>query len=140
MVKNFVSILLALMVAFTSNGVVINKHFCNAQLKNISLFVKTDSCHANETKEVSCCSKTSCQKSPTQTSDCCDNESELVKQNLENTNASSTNENVAWSLTGLATVVPKSVKENAQQFAPIKAKAPPLIAKIFRLFFGVFRI
>jgi len=137
-VKNFVSILLALMVAFTSNGVVINKHFCNKQLKNISFFVKQDSCHKNESKPISCCSKTSCAKKPAQTSDCCDNESELVKHDLENT-VSSSNYNAALLLIGIDLIIP-NIMECVQQFAPTRAKAPPLIPKIFRLLYSVFRI
>jgi hypothetical protein len=42
-------IILAVLVFFSSAGLVLNKHFCQDELKSVALFSKATSCHAGKT-------------------------------------------------------------------------------------------
>ena len=72
-------IILALLLFISSTGFVVNKHYCQGELKNMALFRKAESCHQDKAMK-SCPMHSSGEK---EKKGCCDDESEYVKANDE---------------------------------------------------------
>jgi len=89
----FSNIILAFLVFFSTTGFVVNKHFCQDELRQVSLFVKGETCHHKMEKmadmeacpmkgmKKSCSKDDSCtnKQSPSKKKDCCHDESQYVK-------------------------------------------------------------
>ena len=76
MIRIFLHIVLASTVSLSSSGFVIQKHYCQDELKEYSLYWKTSGCE-NHTKK-----KPACPFHPEPVSEekgCCENETEIVK-------------------------------------------------------------
>jgi hypothetical protein len=50
MATRILHILLAMVTLVSSTGVVLNKHFCQGEMKNAAVFVKPHSCHSGDAK------------------------------------------------------------------------------------------
>ena len=71
--------LLALWLLISSSGIVLNKHFCQQQLKNWSLFVEVATCHHKKAAPV-------CPHHPPPEESkkgCCENKSEFFQLDVE---------------------------------------------------------
>lgn len=75
MLQKLTHIILALTVFLSSAGIVVDKHFCQNELKNIAIFAKASNCHAAK--------KTCPRHQPTgeeeEKKNCCENETEYFK-------------------------------------------------------------
>ena len=67
---------LALLMLVGSVGVTVNRHFCMGKLKSVALFAEAEVCHA-ETTQPACPLHAKAKK------DCCNNEHELVKSDID---------------------------------------------------------
>ena len=76
---------MAFMVFCSSSGFSLDLHYCQGQLKSFSIFGKAKNCH--EMAKMSHCkhhdTKTSSTCSDKKDKDCCNNETHLVKSDLE---------------------------------------------------------
>lgn len=93
LVARILNIILAFLVFFSTTGFVVNKHFCQNELRQVSLFVKGESCHHKMEKmasmeacpmkgmKKSCSKDGSCsnQQSSKKKKNCCHDESRYVK-------------------------------------------------------------
>ncbi|MEZ5040192.1 MAG: hypothetical protein R2828_09875 [Saprospiraceae bacterium] len=85
MVNRIVHIILALLILVSSNGFVVNKHYCQKELKSIALFVPAEGCH--QAKAMKNCPMHSAGINDHQNKDekkgCCDDETEYIKLDEE---------------------------------------------------------
>ena len=82
MIKKSIHIALILSILLSTVGFVIQKHFCQDELKNISVFVSAENCHEKKGTEQSCPFHPQKQEHPhkgIEKKDCCNNEVELIK-------------------------------------------------------------
>lgn len=72
-------IILAFFIFFSSSGFVLNKHFCQGELKSMSFFVKAKPCH--QTKQQVLCPIHAAKANDTakKKKDCCKDESDFLK-------------------------------------------------------------
>lgn len=69
---------MALLVLFSSTGILVNQHFCRNELKHTALFAPAKSCHAQSMP--SCPMHAAAQK---EQKGCCDDESHFLKHKQE---------------------------------------------------------
>ena len=72
-------IILAVLLFISSTGFVVNKHYCQGELKNMALFLKAESCHQDKAMK-GCPMHSSGEK---EKKGCCDDETEYVKASDE---------------------------------------------------------
>jgi hypothetical protein len=72
--------MLALLVFISSSGLVLNKHYCMNELKNIAIFFKAKSCH--EESIMANCSMHKHLVSH-EKKDCCNDETEYIKSDID---------------------------------------------------------
>lgn len=74
------SAILLLTFTFSTIGIVMYKHLCNGDIKNVTVFVKADHCDHTEvaTKEIPKCHQS---KEVTDKTDCCVNDTQELKNN-----------------------------------------------------------
>ncbi|NRB47967.1 MAG: hypothetical protein HRU41_09875 [Saprospiraceae bacterium] len=80
MLRQIVHIGLALLLFISTTGVVVNKHFCQNELKSVALFVKAKACHTKQVKKP--CPIHGYMMVDAEESDdkgCCDDETEIIK-------------------------------------------------------------
>ena len=94
MLKKAIHIILALLILGTSMGLTINKHYCQNQLKGMSVFFEPPNCHdllQSQSKKIKGCKHHQKAAKPTckhakkdDTKGCCNNESEYfhLEENL----------------------------------------------------------
>jgi len=75
MMTRILHITLLLSVLFSSTSWVLNKHYCSDELVNTALMTVPESCHTDDTKE-------ECPDHAQSRDDCCTNEAELIKTEL----------------------------------------------------------
>lgn len=75
-------IILALLVFIGSTGVVINKHYCQNELKDSKLFVAAEVCHTNQ-KAKHCPFHPPKEETPVEKKGCCENDSQYLKTEIE---------------------------------------------------------
>ena len=80
MLQRLIHIVLAFLFFISSTGLVINKHYCQNELKNMALFVKAEGCHTM--KQMSCPMHSSPEDENPEKG-CCDDETEYVKVDEE---------------------------------------------------------
>lgn len=89
MALRFLNIILAALVFISSTGFVINKHYCQGELKETALVVKAKSCHEKELDDranmpANCPMHQSKNSSGCEEKKgCCDNETEFVKLDID---------------------------------------------------------
>ena len=86
MIQKTLHIALIFTVLLSSMGFVIQKHFCQNELKGVSVFVKATSCHKNAADETSCPmhgSEKHNHDDNQKKKGCCDDKAELVKLDQE---------------------------------------------------------
>lgn len=84
MLQKIGHIILAILLFIGSTGLVINKHYCQDELKSMAVFQKAKSCHA--AKQTSACPMHAQQEQDDdQSGGCCDDQSEMVKVEQEQT-------------------------------------------------------
>lgn len=83
MIQRATHILLAFLVFFSSAGLVLNKHFCQDELKSVALFSKATPCHAQ--KAIKSCPMHGQMEMPasSQPEGCCDDTSDYVKSDID---------------------------------------------------------
>lgn len=74
-------IILALLLFISSTGLVINKHYCQNELKSIALFVKAKACHSDSAMKN--CPFHNPPDGEKKEKDCCNDETEYVKVDEE---------------------------------------------------------
>ena len=87
MIGRFFHIVLAIAIFFSSSGFILNKHFCQNELKDVVFYLKAKSCHQSLEKEIKahCASAKRGHSCPFHASaekkekDCCQNKSEYHK-------------------------------------------------------------
>ena len=79
MIYKLVHIILAGLVLISTTGIVVNKHYCQNQLKNIALFSKAKSCH--DINKVSSCPLHNNHQN--EDKGCCDEETDFIKSDEE---------------------------------------------------------
>lgn len=71
--------MLLIAVLLSSMSFVLDKHFCNDELKSVSFFLKAENCHEQQ--------KTTCPMHSAQDKEdrknCCDNKTELIKVDID---------------------------------------------------------
>lgn len=77
--KNILHIMLLVSVLLSSMSFVLDRHYCNNELKSTSFFLKARNCHDQQT--AACPMHTS--KDAQEDKNCCDNESELIKVDID---------------------------------------------------------
>ncbi len=84
MLRQSTYISLALLLFISTTGVVVNKHFCQNELKSVALFVKAKACHNKKVKKP-CPIHGYMMVEEDSPSDkgCCDDETEIVKNEEE---------------------------------------------------------
>ena len=86
MIQKFLHITLIITVLLSSIGFVVQRHFCQNELKSVSVFIKAESCHKNMAEESSCPMHKSEEHNhdgDQEKKDCCDDTVELVKLEQE---------------------------------------------------------
>lgn len=80
MVARILHIILALGIFFSSTGFVVNTHYCQGELKALSLFVHARDCQKDDTHRACSPAKDSCSKHDHEKSnDCCNDQSDYHK-------------------------------------------------------------
>lgn len=79
MIGKLLHIVLAQLLLLSSFGLVVNKHYCQDQLKSVAFFAEAKSCHTANMPANCPMHGTS----DTEDKGCCDNESEYLKADLE---------------------------------------------------------
>lgn len=76
-------IIVAISLFLSSNGLILNKHFCQNELKNVALFVKAEPCHVGSS--VAQCPMHAVHSASDQkeSKPCCKEETELVKSTAD---------------------------------------------------------
>ena len=90
--KNILVTFLSLNVFLASVGIPVYKHYCNDKLIGLQYLVEQENyCHLDHGDEKACCANTetenhekSCCSTGADCNDCCENELELVKIDLQN--------------------------------------------------------
>ena len=75
MISKATHIILAVLLFISSAGFVVNKHYCQNELKSMALFHKAEPCHQDKATK-SCPMHSSGEK---EKKDCCDDKTEYVK-------------------------------------------------------------
>lgn len=78
MAARFLHIVLALITLLSSTGVVLNKHYCQGNLKNATFFVQPHSCHTAD--RMPACSH---HQSESEDNGCCSNHADYLKQKID---------------------------------------------------------
>ncbi|MEZ4991266.1 MAG: hypothetical protein R2824_12670 [Saprospiraceae bacterium] len=84
MLQRLSHIILAILVFIGTSGLVINKHYCQNELKSIAVFHKAESCHSK--KDMAACpmhAKKDQEQGENERKDCCNDHSEIVKIDQE---------------------------------------------------------
>lgn len=76
MIQRIAHIILAFLLFISSAGLVINKHYCQNELKSMALFAEAEGCH--QAKKMSCPMHAD-QEEDNHKKGCCDDETEFVK-------------------------------------------------------------
>jgi hypothetical protein len=74
-------ITLAFLLFFSSTGLLMNKHYCQDQLKSVAFFAKAKTCQ--HTKEIPCLVHGTMTVPDEDSKDCCNNESEYLKADVD---------------------------------------------------------
>lgn len=77
--------MLALILFISATGLVLNKHYCQDQLKSIALFVEAKACHEQKAKKP-CPMHAAMDQDQEDSKKCCDDETEYVKVEQEQIN------------------------------------------------------
>jgi hypothetical protein len=80
-------IVLAFILLISSTGLVMNKHYCQNQLKSVALFVAAKPCHQQKAKQA-CPMHAAMDQDQEESKNCCDDETEYVKADQEQINQS----------------------------------------------------
>ncbi len=83
MIQRTTHIILALMVFFSSTGFVLNKHFCQNELKSVAIFSQAEPCHAQKTMRS--CPMHGQMEVPgsNESKGCCDDTTDYVKSDID---------------------------------------------------------
>jgi len=77
LVSKILNIILAIILFLSSAGLLVNKHYCQDELKNVAIFVEAKSCH--EQQEQAVCPHHQKAETEEEKNNCCENESEFLK-------------------------------------------------------------
>lgn len=82
MLAKALHISLAILLLFSSSGIVYSKHYCGGELKSVAFFGQAEPCHADKEAK-SCPFHPTSDKEQPEKNDCCDDESEIIKLDEE---------------------------------------------------------
>ena len=82
MIERVIHIIIGILLFLGSTGIVVNKHYCQNELKSTALFLKAEACHA-VTSVASCPMHQHKGDEDREKKNCCDDKSEYVKSDNE---------------------------------------------------------
>lgn len=77
--SKLVSLIMAFVIFISSTGLVLNKHFCQDQLKSMAIFVAAKSCQHQNTITVPCPIHGTMEVPADEDNNCCDDQTEFLK-------------------------------------------------------------
>lgn len=133
MIARIAHITLAFLLFFSSTGLLMNKHYCQEELKSVALFAKAKSCQ--HTKEIPCPVHGTMIVPDEDAKGCCNNESEYLKIDTDWVSVVVADLDVIAPVT-LAILLPTFVEESAFTPMPdsdLPYRPPPLRERLARL-------
>lgn len=128
---------------FSSTGIVLNKHFCQNQLKSFAFFVKAENCHSLAKLTDCPFHKQAQQESSQDKKKCCDDESEYLHNDQDLQNQLNDFEKFDFSYNIVAIQSPITefvVRHKYQKTLRYLSYRPPIVSKDIVLLFQSYLI